>query len=472
MQTILVRSLLTLFLVLYASVCQAFLIRGEKGNKLVNDPGWPMGAAKVFNTGNRVAWWEGPPFGGGQWHAECQGNAEALNAILVDFQNIDAPKKRLIVHDGVGRSFWLDPNREQTGNPTVEIDWMFIVWQKDRWEMQKKLPAGMSSIRRGIGTADPSPIPEIHFYAGGAIDWKDLKVPDGIEVIDNRLESHGFSRKDGRVIDGTALNLHSGMPIEATIRIEKIESNPKGGYIHSNVATTVADDKGHWQFKNVGTDWYRVIAEYDGFVPRLLTHVQYTQEPGWEKVEAKLARATKVRGRVIDSQGKPLQGVEVRFSDVAIPEQEYYEQPDGASQKSDENGCFEIESVTGANCRVWVHRDGYVRPGLGQTLTIPCDEVTIQMEQASSLTVEVVFDKQKTAANYLVHIGPEGGEKVGSWGGSGNIDAENKIQFKNIPPGKYVIHGRPNPGSDDEQTQQKIVDLEPGKELKITIAAK
>jgi len=35
------------------------LIMGGEGNKPINDPGWPKGAAEIFNHPGRVAWWEG-----------------------------------------------------------------------------------------------------------------------------------------------------------------------------------------------------------------------------------------------------------------------------------------------------------------------------------------------------------------------------------------------------------------------------
>lgn len=80
------------------------LIVGDAGNKPVADPGWPKGAAAIFNHPGRVAWWEGPPFGGGQWHAECRGDAKAFNAVLADFAKLDVKTKRLVVHDGGSRT--------------------------------------------------------------------------------------------------------------------------------------------------------------------------------------------------------------------------------------------------------------------------------------------------------------------------------------------------------------------------------
>src|SRR6185503_11107121 len=72
------------------------LIEGGEGNAPFPDPGWPQGAAAVFNVAARAAYWEGPPFGGGQSHAECRGDAKQFNAVLVDFAKIAAKKKRLI----------------------------------------------------------------------------------------------------------------------------------------------------------------------------------------------------------------------------------------------------------------------------------------------------------------------------------------------------------------------------------------
>src|SRR3974390_1609048 len=84
----------------------AALITGGEGNKPIADPGWPKGAAAIFNHPGRVAWWEGPPFGGGQWHSECRGDAGAFNGILAEFARLDIKTKRVVIHDGIGHSFW------------------------------------------------------------------------------------------------------------------------------------------------------------------------------------------------------------------------------------------------------------------------------------------------------------------------------------------------------------------------------
>lgn len=66
--------------------CNAVVvITGGKGNQVITDPGWPEGVAAIFNHHARIAWWEGPPFGGGQYHSECLGGTESFNAVLAKF---------------------------------------------------------------------------------------------------------------------------------------------------------------------------------------------------------------------------------------------------------------------------------------------------------------------------------------------------------------------------------------------------
>ncbi len=94
------------------------------------------------------------------------------------------------------------------------------------------------------------------------------------------------------------------------------------------------------------------------------------------------------------------------------------------------------------------------------------------MQPSAKLQVRVDFSATTRPEGYIVNIKPEGGEKVGSWGGSANLDAENQHTFENIPPGKYIITGRPNPGSDNQETAPEVVDLKGGKTTELAIKAK
>ena len=61
---------------------------------------------------------------------------------------------------------------------------------------------------------------------------------------------------------------------------------------------------------------------------------------------------------------------------------------------------------------------------------------------------------------------------TGKWGGSGNIDAKHQITYSDIPPGRYVLSGQPNPGSTNDQTEPVTVELKGGDVREITLKAK
>jgi hypothetical protein len=117
------------------------LITGGVGNEPVRDAGWPLGAVDVANLKTRVGWWEGPPFGGGQYQYLYRGNTDDFNAALQALAKVRAPLVELVVLDGPEESFWLKIDRgvdrggKGADKPKVDarIDWTFDVWVPGNW---------------------------------------------------------------------------------------------------------------------------------------------------------------------------------------------------------------------------------------------------------------------------------------------------------------------------------------------------
>jgi hypothetical protein len=443
------------------------LITGGEGNTPITDPGWPAGAAALFNHPGRVAWWEGPPFGGGQWHAECRGDTQALSAVLADFARMDGKLKRVVVHDGTGHSFWLAPNREPEKRESARIDWVFTVWQPARWERLRKLPADLNPTE----PADTSPPAQIDVFTT-AINWADVTVPAGVELVDQRLVAHGFTAADGIVLEGKVTDLSTKQPIAATIKLQRVEPQPKGGYLYPVVVAAKADAQGHWVLGKAPAGWIRVVVEADGFVPRVAGYDRFDDQPRWLSFDCGLARPATVSGRITDDAGTPLEGVEVRLDNVQPESGGRYESPREYTFKTSADGRFRAEHVPRGTATIWVHKPGYCRPGLGLPIASPRDDVALEMMKAASLRVTVDFTGKERPAGYMVSIAPEGGEVVGSYGGSGNIDARNQMTFAIVPPGRYVLRGRPNPGSDAEETLPVTVDLKGGQAAEVTLKAR
>jgi Carboxypeptidase regulatory-like domain len=446
------------------------LITGGEGNKPLADPGWPKGAAAIFNVGARVAWWEGPPFGGGQWHAECRGDAQAFNQILADFAELPVKSKKLIVHDGIGHSFWLAPNQEPAKLDAARIDWVFMVWQPANWDRLRAMPADLNPT--DPKDADRGPPSVIDLFTGGLIRWADVKVPAGIDVVDSRLESHGFTVADGVVLEGTISDLGTKKPVVGLMRLQRIEPQPKGGYDYHLVAKAPADREGHWVLKKASEGWYRVVIEADGFVPRVAGYARFDNQPQWLVYDSTLSRSAPVSGRVTDQAGQPLAGADVQLGNVTAELGGRYISPVEYSFKTDADGRFRADQIPAGRATVWVRKPGFCGPGLGVPITIPSSGLELTMIQAASVLVTVDFAGKDRPAGYIVRLTPEGGDAVGTYGGSGNIDAKNQMAFNDVPPGKYFLVGQPNPSRGDQETKPLAVDLKGGRTAEVTLKAR
>src|SRR5262249_5332116 len=160
------------------------------------------------------------PFGGGQWHAECRGDAKVLNALLAAFAKVDVKTRRVIVHDGVGQSFWLNANRQPDKEADARIDWSFMVWRAESRARLRTLPPDLNPT--DPKDAETGPPAEFDVYTGGHVRWSEVVVPPGIQVVDERLEAHGYRATDGVVLEGKVVDLATQQPIAARMELERI----------------------------------------------------------------------------------------------------------------------------------------------------------------------------------------------------------------------------------------------------------
>jgi hypothetical protein len=96
------------FLVGIGSPATFALIMVSKGNAPTQDHGWPTGSVDVANFERRLGFWEGPPFGGGEYHFEYRGGTEAFQQAIDQFAKIDAPRLLVTLHEGPIESTFLE----------------------------------------------------------------------------------------------------------------------------------------------------------------------------------------------------------------------------------------------------------------------------------------------------------------------------------------------------------------------------
>lgn len=149
-----------------------------------------------------------------------------------------------------------------------------------------------------------------------------------------------------------------------------------------------------------------------------------------------------------------------------------YESPNEYSFNTDAEGRFRAEQVPAGKATIWLRKRGYCRPGLGLPITTPAGDVELTMVKSATVRVTVDFSGKVRPAGYIVKIEPHGGDAVGKYGGSGNIDVTNTMTFENVPPGPYVFSGQPNPSSGDQTTEPVRVVLKGGQAAEVTLKAK
>lgn len=360
-----------LFLILLVAACfpselATAVIFGNSGSEPVIRADWPKGAADIFNHRSRIAWWEGPPFGGGHWHAECRGHADTFNRVLADFAKLKVKNKRLVVHDGVGRSFQLNPNDVPERREQARIDWSFEFWQPARWQAAQSLPTDLDPTEwRDAAMGPPA---QIDLYTGGRISWDKVVVPAGLQVIDKRLAARGFKLEDGVVLTGQVIDKETRQPVRSEIQLQSITADPKGGYKYDEVQHTQTDLSGRWQIKQAPAGRFRLVASAPEYVPRIVGYATIADQPGWRQYDGSLSRSAPVSGTVLDDHGQPLAGVSVRLANVTSSLDGRYESPTELEANTDDNGNFLIKHAPLASATIYIHKPGYHRPGLGSTL--------------------------------------------------------------------------------------------------------
>jgi hypothetical protein len=221
------------------------LILSGTGNRPVRDAGWPEGALAVANLESRTGWWEGPPFGGGEWHFLYRGDAEAFEKALETFAAIRAAALDLVIHDG--------PQEDSILKQKVE--WAFTVWVPKNWHRLYNNPKSVFDANNPH-FRQPGDPPRLDVYIGGGqVEWAKVKVPANLHVRDQRASAAAGSIH-GAVTDEKDRPLSRYEGHELLINIEPKAGAKVGSW---GGGATVKDD-GTFEFDNVPPGEYRITS--------------------------------------------------------------------------------------------------------------------------------------------------------------------------------------------------------------------
>ena len=467
---------LALLLLTLAAHRATALIMTGKGNTPVRDAGWPQGALEVANLKTRVGWWEGPPFGGGQWQFLYRGDAAALNEALKAFAAIRAPKLDLCIHDGPHTNQFLKDEKDPKAN--TRVDWAFSVWVPANWHMVFNNPKSTFGSDRPQ-FRQPVDAPRMDVYVTEQIDWAKVKIPEGLNVTDQRAAAAGKELpQQGALMLGDVFDMANAKPIaNAKFSIERRTN--RGAY--EEAASATSDKDGRVTVPSIPPGAYRTVVSAPGYATRSVDHEELRDRQLVKKV-VYLSTAVKVTGTVLGEDGKGAAGVKVRADSTMGIDGRGYQATDHLTVTTDEKGSFTFDSLPAGYTQFHAHAPGLYRAGepfkifdvvspramIRSGLSEP---LVIKMVRSGAVKVKVVNLPNGKADGVSIHIGPVGGSKIGSWGGGANLKPDGTFAFDNVPPGDYEVSTKPlEAGIKDPNL--KTIKVEGGKTVEVEVKYK
>jgi len=443
------------------------LITGEDGNRPVINRGWPDGSLELANLPSRLGYWEGPPFGGGEYHFlyRCRDSNE-FNEALGLFAAIDAETLELVVHNGPEYSFWLKDDDEKLEEQENRVDWAFTVWNPKSWDSLYNNPN--SRVMAGHPHyARPVAAPRIDLYIGeGAVTWEDVEVPENVVLSDKRPGSVSAEFAGAGLVRGRVFDMATGAPIVAA---KVVLTDRMGSGEPQEPIEGKTDKEGFCQIAGIGSGYYRVSVTAPGYASRKVGDYN-NRRPEYYEFEVGLAQAQCIRGRVTDGDGDPIEGVEVSACNVIGADGFGYPSDKEGSARTDGQGRFEIcdlpTGFTNIRCRA---ESLYLEGWVFDVYPIPSDSIRLTMTGTARITGRVVDGDGKARSGRInLYIEAAGAVRIGKWGWSGLINEDGTFDIKGVPPGEYVV-GTGVYIPDGQAANAQLLRVEVGREYELEI---
>ena len=461
--------LFALLLLLIVTPVQALIMVG--GKEPVRDNNWPAGSVEVANLKTRVGWWEGPPFGGGQYNFLYRGDTEAFQESLDFFAKIKAPKLVLVVHDGGAESPFLGDNKKDH-KAASSYDWSFTVWNPQNFNHLYNTPGSFFSARDPSGRfGQPVDPPQIDVFVdkGGGIDFAKIKVPTNLTVSDERADAAHIA--GGSAVIGDVYDVSTSKPVAgATVSVQK--TGAQGQW--ETLASGDTDAAGHVQMTKVPAGSCRVIVTAKEYATRFLGYAEFRRNT-LKRYTVELSTAAVLRGTVADTDGKPVAGVNVRVDSVIGPDGRGYLLPDPLQATTNDKGAFELTGLPHGHAQIFAYGNHYQMLDVLKLYTVPEDHVELRLTATGTIKGKVLARDGKRATNGNVEVEPEGGAKIGSWGGSSNTKADGSFVFDNVPPGTYVLSAiatNPGPALRGKDPNAKKVVVKAGQTVEVDVTGR
>ncbi len=405
----------------------AFGLIVSGGKEFRPDRGWPEGTAAVANLPSRMSWWEGPPFGGGQYVFEyrCSKTAK-FNEALKAFAAIKSDRHEVVVHNGPRNGSFGDKGR---------LDWILTAWVADNW---KRLYNNDKSVfmadHPDFGKPVPAPWIDVH-VGGGGIVWDEVVVPEGVTVVERRPGAIGEAFAGKGLLRCRVFDLDTKKPLagaEVVVAEYTRDVNPRPPL------TGKTDENGSCEIAQIELGNYAVSVRADGYAPRKIGSYSNTL-PEYFTFETHLTRFAAIWGRVVDTEDRPVVNAKVSAGNAFTLDGLGYLMPEPYSAVTDERGIFRIDSLPVGSVTLRCRAGSmYLTNSISELHPVPSG-VRLVMTKTSVVRGKVYTKEWQTPKGSVhVTIRPAG-EQIGKWGGSMRMQEDGSFEFKGVPPGDYLV---------------------------------
>lgn len=332
------------------------LIEFSLGNDPVDDSDWPAGSVTIANLKTRGGHWNGPPLGGGHSTFEYKGTTRELQVAIDVFSKIRWPELRLVVHGGPNRRSFIYPEKNYADAPGP--DWTFAVWNPTSYyEVERH--TGRRAAARAVAADRVGRIvepPTMEVYVTPRIDWKQVRIPKNLNVIDTRASANGYPRVDGSVVRGRVYDMVDSKPV-AGAEVRLLKHDGKGW---SPALTGRSDADGRFEIRQVPADHYGITVASAGHASRTVDWAVVGADTLKEYV-VMLAPPARVAGVVKDEAGNAIDGAKVWSESTVAVDGTGYTLEKRIEATTDADGRFEMTGLPAGTVTFSVHAPGSPR---------------------------------------------------------------------------------------------------------------
>ncbi|HYE19936.1 MAG TPA: carboxypeptidase-like regulatory domain-containing protein, partial [Tepidisphaeraceae bacterium] len=416
-------------------------------------------------------YYEGPPFGGGQYVFQYRGDAAALNEVLAKFGAVKAPELLVVVHPGPGANPFGQGGQGgqggQKGGEQNRVDWTFTVWTPENFH---RLYNGGTSLfmadRPDFRSELPPPRLDV-FVSDAGVKWDAVKLPANVRLEDQRAASHGYAAADGAVVVATVYDGTTSKPVAGAELV--LSASVAKGWEDKAKGVTGAD--GRVELKSVPAGGMYAVVRAAGYAPRVLGF-HSVQGAAYKAATVRLTKAVEQAGRVVDTSGKPIAGAEVRVdATVGIDGRGYPTARVNENPKvvTDAEGKFILKDLPAGQAMLAAHAKGWHQTEFLKAHAITGKvPLTIVMAKTGGIKGKVVGAK----AGDTISVWPEGGSRPGTWGGGMNLKADGTFAFEAVPPGKYFVSGNAGAEHSGKKDGVVAVEVKAGEVVEVEVKAK